>query len=40
MSILDYFDRLAIVHLPDRTDRYRALKREFSPAQFSTWPGN
>jgi len=30
MGILDYFDRLAIVHLPDRTDRYRALKRELS----------
>jgi GR25 family glycosyltransferase involved in LPS biosynthesis len=30
MGILDYFDRLAIVHLPDRTDRYRALQRELS----------
>jgi glycosyl transferase, family 25 len=30
MGILDYFDRLAIVHLPDREDRYRALKRELS----------
>jgi glycosyl transferase family 25 len=28
--ILDYFDRLAIVHLPDRVDRYRALKHELS----------
>jgi glycosyl transferase family 25 len=28
--ILDYFDRLAIVHLPDRKDRYRALKQELS----------
>lgn len=30
MSILDYFDRMAIVHLPDRTDRYQSLKRELS----------
>jgi len=30
MELLDYFDRLAIVHLPDRTDRYRALKHELS----------
>jgi glycosyl transferase, family 25 len=30
MGILDYFDRLAIVHLPDREDRYRALKHELS----------
>jgi hypothetical protein len=28
--ILDYFDRMAIVHLPDRVDRYRALKHELS----------
>lgn len=28
MGVLDYFDRLAIVHLPDREDRYRSLKRE------------
>jgi GR25 family glycosyltransferase involved in LPS biosynthesis len=28
MGILDYFDRLAIVHLPDRHDRLRALTRE------------
>jgi len=30
MGVLKYFDRLAIVHLPDRTDRYQALQRELS----------
>jgi glycosyl transferase, family 25 len=30
MGILDYFDRLAIVHLPSREDRFRALGRELS----------
>jgi len=30
MSILDYFDRLAIIHLPERDDRLRALTRELS----------
>lgn len=30
MGILDYFDRLAIIHLPDRVDRLRALRRELS----------
>ena len=30
MGVLDYFDRLAIVHLPSRTDRYKALKHELS----------
>ena len=30
MEILDYFDRLAIVHLPDREDRLRALARELA----------
>src|ERR1700691_3754585 len=30
MGVLDYFDRLAVVHLPDREDRYRALKHELS----------
>jgi glycosyl transferase, family 25 len=30
MGILDYFDRLAIIHLPDREDRFRALERELS----------
>ena len=30
MGILDYFDRLAIVHLPDRDDRLRALTKELS----------
>jgi glycosyl transferase family 25 len=30
MEILDYFDRLAIIHLPAREDRFRALSRELS----------
>jgi glycosyl transferase family 25 len=30
MGILDYFDRLAIIHLPARADRFRALSRELS----------
>jgi GR25 family glycosyltransferase involved in LPS biosynthesis len=30
MGILEYFDRLAIVHLPARLDRYRGLRRELS----------
>jgi glycosyl transferase, family 25 len=30
MSILDYFDRLAIIHLPQRQDRFRALRSELS----------
>jgi glycosyl transferase family 25 len=30
MEILDYFDRLAIIHLPDRDDRLRALTAELS----------
>jgi glycosyl transferase, family 25 len=28
MGLLDYFDRLAIIHLPDRDDRLRALVKE------------
>ena len=28
MGILNYFDRMAIVHLPDREDRFRALRAE------------
>lgn len=28
MGLLDYFNRLAIIHLPDRDDRLRALTRE------------
>lgn len=28
MGLLDYFDRLAIIHLPDRDDRLRALTKE------------
>jgi glycosyl transferase, family 25 len=30
MEILDYFDRLAIINLPDRDDRRRALTKELS----------
>jgi hypothetical protein len=30
MGIIDYFDRVAIVHLPDREDRFRALRAELS----------
>ena len=30
MGFFDYFDRLAIVHLPAREDRFRALSRELS----------
>jgi hypothetical protein len=30
MGVLDYFDRLAIIHLPNRTDRYKSLKHELS----------
>lgn len=30
MGILDYFDRMAIVHLPNREDRFRALRAELS----------
>ena len=30
MEILDYFDRLAIIHLPEREDRMRALRAELS----------
>ena len=29
-EILDYFDRLAIIHLPEREDRMRALRAELS----------
>jgi glycosyl transferase family 25 len=28
MGLLDYFNRLAIIHLPDRDDRWRALIKE------------
>ena len=28
MSLIDYFDRLAIIHLADRIDRYRPLVDE------------
>ncbi len=30
MRLIDYFDRLYIIHLPERTDRYQALRRELS----------
>ncbi|WP_156795535.1 glycosyltransferase family 25 protein [Bradyrhizobium icense] len=30
----DYFDRIAVIHLPARTDRFRALDRELSRAGF------
>ena len=30
MGILEYFDRMAIIHLPDREDRFRALRAELS----------
>jgi|ERR1017187_4406488 GR25 family glycosyltransferase involved in LPS biosynthesis len=28
MKLIDYFDRACVIHLPDRTDRYRALESE------------
>src|SRR5262245_46247401 len=28
MRLLDYFDRISIIHLTDRKDRYRALVKE------------
>ena len=28
MTLLEYFDRVSVIHLPDRVDRFRALKRE------------
>jgi glycosyl transferase, family 25 len=30
MNLIDYFDRVAIIHLPERTDRYVALCKELS----------
>ncbi|MEQ9358224.1 glycosyltransferase family 25 protein [Coleofasciculus chthonoplastes] len=30
MDLIDYFDRLYIIHLPEREDRYRALKQELA----------
>jgi hypothetical protein len=30
MGLLDYFDHLSIIHLPDRVDRLQALTRELS----------
>ncbi len=30
MRLIDYFDRLYIIHLPERTDRYQALSRELA----------
>jgi glycosyl transferase, family 25 len=29
-TLLDYFDRVAIIHLPERKDRYRAMRRELA----------
>ena len=28
MRFIDYFDRISIIHLPERTDRYEALECE------------
>jgi glycosyl transferase, family 25 len=28
MNLYEYFDRISIIHLPERTDRYRALSKE------------
>jgi glycosyl transferase family 25 len=28
MKFIDYFDRISIIHLPERADRYEALERE------------
>ena len=28
MKFIDYFNRISIIHLPERTDRYRSLERE------------
>ena len=30
MRLIDYFERLYIIHLPERTDRYHALSRELA----------
>ena len=30
MQLIDFFDRLYIIHLPERVDRYRALRRELA----------
>jgi glycosyl transferase, family 25 len=30
MNLIDYFDRVAVIHLPERVDRYKALRRELS----------
>ena len=30
MRLIDYFERLYIIHLPERTDRYRALSHELA----------
>ena len=29
MTLYDYFDRIAIIHLPSRRDRYHSLSTEF-----------
>ena len=28
MNLYDYFDRISIIHLPERKDRYDALSKE------------
>jgi len=28
MNLYEYFDRISIIHLPERTDRYDALSKE------------
>ena len=30
MKLIDYFERVYIIHLPERTDRYQALSRELA----------
>ncbi|MBW4692165.1 MAG: hypothetical protein KME27_10410 [Lyngbya sp. HA4199-MV5] len=30
MHLIDFFDRIYIIHLPERTDRYQALSRELA----------
>jgi glycosyl transferase family 25 len=30
MQLIDFFDRLYIIHLPERVDRYQALKKELA----------
>lgn len=30
MQLIDFFDRIYIIHLPERVDRYQALSRELA----------